>query len=84
MFGLADYLEQHDRTTRSHQWSPASFWHAAHTHLTHPEGLDNLAQAADHRHRLQWAHHRWRRAADHGSTDAAVLRSGSPAPGEKI
>ena len=70
MFRLADYLEQHGRTTRSHLCPPASFWHAAHTHLTHPDDLDNLAQAAKQRHRLQWAHHLRLRAADHGSATA--------------
>ncbi|MFG3384674.1 helix-turn-helix domain-containing protein [Streptomyces sp. NPDC047999] len=70
VFRLADYLEQHGRTTRPHLCPPASFWHAAHTHLTHPDDLNNLAQAAKARHRLQWAHHLQRRAADHGSTHA--------------
>ncbi len=72
VFRLADYLEQHGRTTRPHLCPPASFWHAAHTHLTHPDDLHNLAQAAKARHRLQWAHHLHHRAADHGSTDALV------------
>ncbi|MFE1927543.1 hypothetical protein ACFW91_33935 [Streptomyces asoensis] len=72
VFRLADYLEQHGRTTRSHMCPPASFWHAAHAHLTHPDDLDSLTQAAEARHRLQWAHHLQHRAADHGSTDALV------------
>ncbi|WP_406514486.1 hypothetical protein OG851_42880 (plasmid) [Streptomyces sp. NBC_00161] len=66
-FRLADYLEQHSRTTRRHLCPPASFWHAAHTHLTHPDDLSNLSRAARARHRLQWAHHLLHRAADHGS-----------------
>ncbi|MFD7026568.1 hypothetical protein ACFWAR_00845 [Streptomyces sp. NPDC059917] len=66
-FRLADYLEQHSRTTRLHLCPPASFWHAAHTHLTHPDDLSNLSRAAGARHRLQWAHHLLHRAADHGS-----------------
>ncbi|MER6471551.1 helix-turn-helix domain-containing protein [Streptomyces collinus] len=70
VFRLADYLEQHGRTTRKALCPPASFWHAAHTHLTHPDDLDNLAEAAVNRHRLQWAHHLCHRAADHGSADA--------------
>ncbi|MFF4542231.1 helix-turn-helix domain-containing protein, partial [Streptomyces aureus] len=78
VFRLADYLEQHGSTTRRHLCPPASFWHAAHTHLTHPDDLDNLAEAAESRHRLQWAHHLRQRAADHGSADAfhrlAVMR----------
>ncbi|MFF5161454.1 tetratricopeptide repeat protein [Streptomyces sp. NPDC000348] len=70
VFRLADYLEQHGRTTRRHLCPPASFWHAAHTHLTHPYDLDNLTRAAENRHRLQWAHHLLHRAADHGSMNA--------------
>ncbi|WP_318653735.1 helix-turn-helix domain-containing protein, partial [Streptomyces sp. VITNK9] len=70
MFRLADYLEQHGRTARRPLCPPVSFWHAALTHLTHPDDLNNLATAAQARHRLQWAHHLRHRAADHGSTDA--------------
>ncbi|MFF7858792.1 hypothetical protein ACFZCZ_32285, partial [Streptomyces sp. NPDC007904] len=70
VFRLADYLEQHGRTTRHHLCPPASFWHAAHTHLTRPDDLHHLADAAENRHRLQWAHHLRHQAADHGSPDA--------------
>ncbi|MFF8422577.1 tetratricopeptide repeat protein, partial [Streptomyces sp. NPDC015680] len=70
VFLLADYLEQHGRTTRRHLCPPASFWYAAHTHLTHPDDLNNLAQEAKYRHRLQWSHHLLQRAANHGSTGA--------------
>ncbi|MFJ3278008.1 hypothetical protein ACIPJV_04785, partial [Streptomyces halstedii] len=70
LFLLADYLEQHGRTTRRHLCPPASFWYAAHTHLTHPDDLNNLAKAATDRHRLQWSHHLLQRAADHGSSGA--------------
>ncbi|MFF8681149.1 hypothetical protein ACF07F_24855 [Streptomyces sp. NPDC015237] len=69
---LADYLEQHGRATRRHRCPPASFWHAAHAHLTLPDDLNNLAQAAEQLHRLQWAHHLRHRAADHGDTVALV------------
>ncbi|WP_406224209.1 hypothetical protein [Streptomyces canus] len=69
-FRLADYLEQHARVTRHHVCPLASFWHAAHTHLTHPDDLNSLALAAESRHRLQWAHHLRHRAADHGSAEA--------------
>ncbi|MFH8753637.1 hypothetical protein ACH4GK_38485 [Streptomyces rimosus] len=72
VFRLADYLEQHGRITRSHLCPPASFWHAAHTHLTHPDDLAHLAQAAENRHRLQWAHHLRLRAADRSDTDVPV------------
>ncbi|MFF0170231.1 tetratricopeptide repeat protein [Streptomyces prasinus] len=78
LFRLADYLEQHGRTARRSLCPPASFWHAALTHLTHPDDLINLTDAAETRHRLQWAHHLRRRAVDLGSTDAlyrlAVMR----------
>ncbi|MFD7560701.1 helix-turn-helix domain-containing protein [Streptomyces sp. NPDC059835] len=72
VFRLADYLEQHGRTSRSHLCPPASFWHAAHTHLTDPDDLGNLTQEAKSRHRLQWAHSLRHRAADHGNTDALL------------
>ncbi|WP_086682100.1 helix-turn-helix domain-containing/SEL1-like repeat protein [Streptomyces pseudogriseolus] len=70
VFRLADYLEQHGRTERRYLCPPTSFWHAAHTHLIHPEDLHSLATAADERHRLQWAHHLLLRAAEHGQPDA--------------
>ncbi|MFJ9420386.1 tetratricopeptide repeat protein [Streptomyces sp. NPDC101227] len=73
VFRLADYLEQHGRTTRRRLCPPDSFWHAAHTCLTHPDDLHNLSRAAWTRHRLQWAHVLSHRAADHGSTDALRL-----------
>ncbi|MEU3034717.1 tetratricopeptide repeat protein [Streptomyces griseoaurantiacus] len=76
MLRLADYLEQHGRTTRSPLCPPASFWHAAYTHLTHPDDLDNLVEAAEDRHRLQWAHHLRCRAADHGSISALCVLAG--------
>ncbi|MFJ3099102.1 helix-turn-helix domain-containing protein [Streptomyces hydrogenans] len=69
---LADYLEQHGRTTRSHLCPPASFWHAAHTHLTHPDDLHHLTQEAHTRLRRQWAHHLRHRAAAHGSITAML------------
>ncbi|MER5618752.1 hypothetical protein [Streptomyces sp. NPDC002215] len=72
VFVLADYLEQHGRTTRRRLCPPASFWYAAHTHLTHPDDLYNLAIAARDWHRLQWSHHLLQRAADHGSIEALV------------
>ncbi|MFF3531288.1 helix-turn-helix domain-containing protein, partial [Streptomyces rubiginosohelvolus] len=72
VFRLADYLEEHGGVTRRHQCPPASFWDAAHTHITQPGELLTLARAAESRHRLQWAHYLNRRAADHGSADALV------------
>ncbi|MET9888431.1 hypothetical protein ABZZ20_36015 [Streptomyces sp. NPDC006430] len=67
---LADYLEQHGRTARRWLCPPASFWHAAHTHLTQPDDLGFLTRAAEERHRLQWAHYFRHLAASRGSTDA--------------
>ncbi|WP_406430065.1 helix-turn-helix domain-containing protein [Streptomyces sp. NBC_00631] len=72
VFRLADYLEQHGRKNRRRLCPPASFWHAAHTHLTDPHALNNLAQEAEDRHRLQWAHYLRHRAADHGHPGAWV------------
>jgi hypothetical protein len=51
---------------------PASFWQAAHNHLTHPDDLTNLAEAADNRRRDRWAYHFWHKAADTGNTKALV------------
>ncbi|MFE0509567.1 hypothetical protein [Streptomyces sp. NPDC058964] len=77
-FRLADFLEQHGRTARRLVCPPASFWHAAHDHLTHPDSLVNLANAAERRHRLQWAHHLRQQAADAGDlralTEVAMTR----------
>ncbi|MGW9454313.1 helix-turn-helix domain-containing protein [Streptomyces sp. NPDC055632] len=73
LFRLADYLEQHGRTSCSRLCPPASFWHAAHIHLTDPDDLGNLTWEAERRHRLQWAHALRYRAADHGNT-AALCR----------
>ncbi|MDX3526930.1 helix-turn-helix domain-containing protein [Streptomyces sp. ID05-39B] len=70
MFRLADYLEQHGRTTRRGLCPPASFWDAGYTQLPHPDDLYNLAHAATSRHRLQWAHHLRLRAAEAGNTHA--------------
>ncbi|MFC9249697.1 hypothetical protein ACFT7S_38335 [Streptomyces sp. NPDC057136] len=76
VFRLADYLEQHGRRARRRLCPPASFWHAAHTHLTNPDDLDNLADAAEDRHRLQWAHYLLRCAAEHGSTRVRIRLAG--------
>ncbi|MER6038319.1 tetratricopeptide repeat protein [Streptomyces sp. NPDC001835] len=75
VFRLADYLEQHGRTSRRGLCPPSSFWYAAHTHLTHPDDLNNLSYVAERQHRLQWAHHLGHRAADHGNTDALVRQA---------
>ncbi|KUN57265.1 hypothetical protein AQJ46_48165 [Streptomyces canus] len=70
MFRLADYLEEHGRSTRRSLCPPASFWDAAHAHLTNPDDLDVLVEAAEDRHRLEWAHHLRHRAASLGSVNA--------------
>ncbi|AJC62006.1 hypothetical protein [Streptomyces sp. 769] len=70
VFRIADYLDQHGRSTRGALFPPSSFWAAAHAHLTHPDDLNNLANAASDRWRLQWAYHLACRAAGAGNTDA--------------
>ncbi|THA33750.1 sel1 repeat family protein [Streptomyces sp. A1547] len=70
VFRLADYLEQHGRVTRMKLCPPLSFWAAAHAHLTDPDSLATLAEAATRRSRLQWAHHLWHRACEAGSVNA--------------
>ncbi|MET9110040.1 helix-turn-helix domain-containing protein [Streptomyces zhihengii] len=72
-FRLADYLEQHGRTSRRHLCPPASFWHAALTHLAHPDDLNRVADEAQKRLRLQWAYHLRHKAASNGSPVALVL-----------
>ncbi|URM98408.1 hypothetical protein LUW76_30940 [Actinomadura madurae] len=72
MLRLADYLEQHGRATRHLLCPPASFWHSAHTHLTHPGDLNNLAKAAEKMGRSQWAYHLRLRAVAAGSPDAMI------------
>lgn len=70
MLRLADYLEQLGRNVRRQLCPPASFWHAADIHLTHAGDLNNLAEAARERDRLQWAHHLRRKAAAAGHPHA--------------
>ncbi|WP_331740258.1 hypothetical protein OG323_37120 (plasmid) [Streptomyces cyaneofuscatus] len=69
---LADSLEQYGGTSRRRYCPPASFWDAAHTHITQPEDLGALARAAGSRHRLHWAHHFYQRAAESGDTYALI------------
>ncbi|MFD3309954.1 helix-turn-helix domain-containing protein [Streptomyces sp. NPDC058694] len=69
---LADYLEQHGRIARHLLCPPASFWHAAYTHLTHPDDLNSLAEAAEDMGRAQWAHHLRLRAAGAGHSGAMI------------
>jgi TPR repeat protein/transcriptional regulator with XRE-family HTH domain len=71
-YRLADYLEQHGRRTRAAVCPPASFWYAAHNHLTHPGELQSLADAARRRYRLQWAEALYFRAIAAGSSVAPV------------
>ncbi|MFE9601533.1 hypothetical protein [Streptomyces hokutonensis] len=73
---LADYLEEHGRK-RFPLCPPASFWHAAYTHLAGPDDLNELAQAAERRVRLEWASHLRLRAAQVGhpvALEAMALR----------
>ncbi|MEU9709208.1 helix-turn-helix domain-containing protein [Streptomyces sp. NPDC047967] len=69
---LADYLEQYGRTARRLLCPPASFWHSAHLHLTHPGDLKSLAESAEKMGRLQWAHHLRLRAAEAGHPAAMI------------
>jgi hypothetical protein len=63
-YRLADPIAEEGRRTRPFLCPPNSFWLAAYNHLTVPEDLESLADAADDRFRLQWAHHLRRRAAE--------------------
>ncbi|MFH9355235.1 hypothetical protein [Kitasatospora sp. NPDC017646] len=66
-FRLADYLEQHGHRYRERLCPPASFWHAAHSHLTEPGDLEVLAHAAADRRRFRIAYGLFRRAEELGS-----------------
>ncbi|MER5474418.1 hypothetical protein [Streptomyces sp. NPDC002685] len=70
VYRLADFLEEQGRTVRRALCPPASFWFAAHTHLTDPGDLHFLGLAAERRRRLQWAHRLYRQAIYQGSVDA--------------
>ncbi|MFJ8507597.1 helix-turn-helix domain-containing protein [Streptomyces avermitilis] len=76
-YRLADYLEQHGRDIAKLMCPPASFWEAAHDHLTQPD-ISHLADAAQARHRIYWSYQLRQKAAEAGSTVAlaelAVLR----------
>ncbi|WP_328764378.1 hypothetical protein [Streptomyces sp. NBC_00272] len=75
VYRLADYLEQHGRDQRRPLCPPASFWHAAHDHLTGPDDLERLAAAARDRLRLRWAHHLYQRAGTpFARTQLALIR----------
>ncbi|MFB7945609.1 tetratricopeptide repeat protein [Kitasatospora phosalacinea] len=71
-YRLADYLEQHGRHERQALCPPGSFWEAAYIHLTHPDDLARLADAAKQRLRWSWADALYRRAADAGDISALV------------
>ena len=75
LFQLADYLEQHGRTTRHRLCPPASFWNSALLHLSHPDDLYNLARAARARHRVRWADQLQQRAADNGHVQALLAQA---------
>ncbi|MFI6250486.1 tetratricopeptide repeat protein [Streptomyces sp. NPDC051016] len=79
--GLADYLQQHGRRTRRAMCPPAAFWEAALAHFGQGDDLFRLGFAARLRHRLQWAHRLYRRAAEVGSAPAlSHLADGSADP----
>src|SRR5690606_15352941 len=62
VYRLADYLEQHGRHHRRDHYPPASFWQAAHRHLTTPDELHTLAKAAHRRGLLKHAVRPYHRA----------------------
>ena len=74
-YRLADYLEQQGRVERRDLCPPASFWAAAHDHLTDPDDIERLADAASVRRRDEWAHHLEKKAAGSGNVAAMVRRA---------
>jgi transcriptional regulator with XRE-family HTH domain len=70
VYRLADYLEQHGAYERWMWRPPASFWRAAHRHLTDSDDLVRLSNAASDCCRLYWAEQLALRAAEVGDTRA--------------
>jgi hypothetical protein len=70
-YRLADYLEQHGGNERKLLCPPASFWQAAHDHLSPPD-LIKLAEAARHRYRNRWTCLLLQRAAEAGHIPAVT------------
>jgi hypothetical protein len=69
---LADYLEQHGRSTRRDRIPPEHFWYAAARHAS-PGDLPALAEAASNRGLLRDAARLRKRAAEHGDTEQAAV-----------
>ncbi|MFE5328188.1 tetratricopeptide repeat protein [Embleya sp. NPDC056575] len=76
-YRLADYLEQHARSTRNTLCPGASFWTAAHDHAHTFVDTFNLAHAARERLRLRHAEHLYARAAELGAPRAPAASTGS-------
>ncbi|WP_138957690.1 sel1 repeat family protein [Streptomyces sp. YIM 121038] len=69
---LADYLQHHGRHARRFHCPPDSFWRAAREHLTHPEELLRLGDAARWRARYAHAVRLYSAAADAGESYALI------------
>ncbi|MER5738454.1 helix-turn-helix domain-containing protein [Streptomyces sp. NPDC002262] len=77
---LADYLEQHGLKTRHRLCPPASFWNAAHTHISRTDDLMSLSKAAKDRYRLEWGHHLHQRAINSESPVSEIRGDNSELP----
>ncbi|GGQ18027.1 hypothetical protein [Streptosporangium pseudovulgare] len=69
LYRLADYLEQHGRSSRRFESPPEAFWTAATRHITAAEDLEALSAAARDRLRYRHAAELARRAAAAGHFD---------------
>ncbi|GGR82685.1 hypothetical protein Snoj_40490 [Streptomyces nojiriensis] len=69
---LADYLQHYGRRARRFLCPPDSFWNAAREHLTAPEGLLRLGDAAQKRARYFHAAQLYGAAADAGEPYALI------------
>ncbi|MBL7498734.1 TIR domain-containing protein [Frankia sp. CNm7] len=67
----ADYLRQHASHTRSRTRIPASLWNSLHAHLTDPDDIRRVADAAADRYLYGVAIPLLRKAADAGDSQAA-------------
>ena len=72
-YKLADYLDQYGRHARQARLGPASLWNALAAHVTSPDDLFRLGQAARDRGLYRYAAVFWTRATTGGSTVAALL-----------
>ncbi|MGW8784082.1 tetratricopeptide repeat protein [Streptomyces sp. NPDC055796] len=76
-YRLADFLDQHGRTTRQISRIPSLFWQAALHHCSR-EGARHLAEAAIHRELTQTACDLWTKSGDYTAIGWALAEAQRP------